>query len=501
MPLLAALLLLAAPGARAQQAWRPFRPGLVYTYAAAPVSSGSEYHTLRVDSAYATTGGDSVYAFNRRLRAAPPASGLTNAMARSRNNLFGATLRWRPGQAGYVLEALAQPGVQAAVSLTLFPRAAVGSTWVASSQPTQTATLVSRSWQTVSPGVQDTVAVISLAGATPQTLRLSRRYGLLAGPQWLGGATGAPLEQALLPAPYAQSLYNPLRFFDVEPGDEFGYDEVDVMAVVQCFDNKILRRVIGRRLTSDSLVITFLEQRRSELYHYPGPCNGPAMLTVSPIATKRWALSLTGNQWQPAAWLVQLSVLRLLTGEYVVNPTGGFLYLLAGAPIGAASSRCSSVGRGLSYRPYYTAPGGGNAYVLGLDNMGWQYAFAPGLTSTSEVNYQQIYSRKTAGGVTTVCGSPLAFVNLLPTRAAQAAATATLAPNPAADAATLTLAQPAHPGTRLVLRDALGRTVWTAPVPAGQSVLPVPLAGRPAGLYVLHLSGPDATASWKLLHE
>jgi hypothetical protein len=77
-----------------------------------------------------------------------------------------------------------------------------------------------------------------------------------------------------------------------------------------------------------------------------------------------------------------------------------------------------------------------------------------------------------------------------------------LHPNPAAEAATLTLAQPARAGLVLRLTDALGRAVWQAPVPAGQTALNVPLAGRPAGLYLLHLSGGEgSTGTWKLTHE
>ena len=113
-----------------------------------------------------------------------------------------------------------------------------------------------------------------------------------------------------------------------------------------------------------------------------------------------------------------------------------------------------------------------------------------------------IYYRRTLNGTTTTCGSPLLFAGLLPTRAAQAAALATLHPNPAAEAATLTLVTPARAGTTLRLTDALGRAVWSAPVPAGQSAVAVPLAGQPAGLYLLHLAGPDgANATWKLTHE
>jgi hypothetical protein len=190
-PLLAALSLFIAFAADAQQAWRPFRSGLIYAYkeSASTGTPNNLIYTLRVDSAYATASGDSVYTFNRRLRST--ISTTPSGALKSRNNLFGAQMRWRPGQSSYTLEALGQANVQAAVSLELFPRAAVGSTWSASSQPLRTATLVSRGLQTVSPGLQDTVAVITIttSGAS-STVHLSRTYGLLAAPQWLGGAMG-----------------------------------------------------------------------------------------------------------------------------------------------------------------------------------------------------------------------------------------------------------------------------------------------------------------------
>ena len=248
------LLVFVACGTRAQ-AWRPFRPGLIYAYHVTPVTSQDEYYTLRVDSAYATANGDSVYAFNRLLRLSPTTL-YPRGMVKSRNNLFGALMRWRPGQASYTLESQAQTNVQAAISLELFPRARVGSNWTASSQPSRTATLVSRSWQTVSPGVQDSVAVINITSPAI-TVRLSRRYGLVSGPQWLGGTAGAQLETgALLPASFEQSIYSPLRLFDVRPGDEFGYQDFDIGMSTRCYDNRMLRRIIGRRLTPDSLIIT-----------------------------------------------------------------------------------------------------------------------------------------------------------------------------------------------------------------------------------------------------
>ena len=112
-----------------------------------------------------------------------------------------------------------------------------------------------------------------------------------------------------------------------------------------------------------------------------------------------------------------------------------------------------------------------------------------------------IYSRKTVNGTSVICGTQQAFVNMLPTHAAKAAAIATLHPNPAAESATLTLANPARPGYALQLTDALGRTVWRAPVAAGQTSVAVPLAGQPGGLYLLHLLGAEGPATWRLHHE
>jgi hypothetical protein len=504
-PLLAVLLLLNGFGAVAQQAWRPFRPGLIYAYAATPVTSSSEYYTLRVDSAYVAANGDSVYAFNRRLRELAVGNG-RSGMARSRNNLFGALQRWHPGQTGYTLEASDQANVQAAVSLALFPRAAVGSSWTASTQPSRTATLVSRNWQTISPGVQDSVVVINITGAIAQTVRLSRRYGLLTGPQWLGGAAGGQLEQAALPTGFEQSFYSPLRLFDMQVGDEFGYEVVDIIAVVPCSNNKMLRRVIGRQLTADSLIITFREQKRDEWYGYPGVCGGAASVNYQPVVVKRWALARRGNAWQSAGASLPVGALRLLTGEYVYGPVPGSgptissPYLLIGLPITNSTSGCA-LGSEVRYVPLYQQNGASNAYSPGVDYFAWAFSFSSGVGPSFERNYGMSYYRKTVNGVTTTCGNPQVFVNLLPTRAEQAAV-ASLAPNPATESATLTLAQPARVGTGLRLTDALGRVVWRGPVAAGQTAVAVPLTGQPAGLYLLQLTEPEGTAaSWKLYRD
>ncbi|WP_216690034.1 hypothetical protein [Hymenobacter siberiensis] len=70
---------------------------------------------------------------------------------------------------------MAEGSQQAALSLRLRPRAAVGSSWVASTSPALTATLTSRSWDRVGsqPGSPfDSVAVVTLSSGA--VVRLSR---------------------------------------------------------------------------------------------------------------------------------------------------------------------------------------------------------------------------------------------------------------------------------------------------------------------------------------
>lgn len=115
-----------------QQAWRPFRLGLIYTYRAS-VATTPPLHTLRVDSNYVTATGDSVYAFNRLMRHLVSGPIPSFAYYRNRNNLFGARLRWRSGTAEFFMEANAEANSGgSATVLRLLPRVPVGSTWAAS---------------------------------------------------------------------------------------------------------------------------------------------------------------------------------------------------------------------------------------------------------------------------------------------------------------------------------------------------------------------------------
>ncbi|MET4076072.1 hypothetical protein [Hymenobacter sp. UYCo722] len=492
-PLLAALFLFSGFGASAQQAWRPFRPGLLYAFSA-PGSSSA--HMLRLDSVYRTPAGDSAWTFGRLLKTTDGHEQSTNPYGtyrKSRNNLFGARLIWHRASSAFLLENLAEGNFQVAVTLELRPQAVVGSSWTASTVPALTATLTSRSLQQVQ-GTADSVSVITLSSG--QVVRLSRSYGLLEGPQWLGTSSAAPQwTQARLPQTLAQSPYNPLALFAMQPGDEMGYlVEPFTISPFPSYRSHILRRILTRQQTADSLVLTYKEQTRTE--NFGTPTGGMPGIQISPVSTRRWAFSLrTGRSTQYPA-------MGLLTGEYV--PAAPNLPQLAGRGIvGYNGSGCGPSGQYLAYImmfPGFGAPAG--QFHTGID-IGWQQWFSVALGMGdvfTDDGQSLVYYRRSTGSPLT-CGSPMDFINLLPTRAAQAAV-ATLAPNPVAEVATLTLMQPARPGTTLRLTDALGRTVWSAPVATGQTAVAVPLVEQPVGMYLLHLSGPEGlAASWKLNHE
>jgi len=77
----------------------------------------------------------------------------------------------------------------------------------------------------------------------------------------------------------------------------------------------------------------------------------------------------------------------------------------------------------------------------------------------------------------------------LATQAATEASTFTLAPNPARDRATLTLAAPLPQPTAMQVLDALGRPVRQQALPARATTAVLDLTGLPAGLYLVRGGG------------
>jgi hypothetical protein len=416
---------------------------------------------------------------------------------KTRNNLFGAKMTWKRASGAFILENVAEGNMQAAISLQLRPQAVVGSSWTASVAPAITATLTSRTEEQLGTGL-DSVAVITLSSG--QVVRLSRSYGLLQGPQWLSTATSTPQwSQARLPMTLAQSPYNPTALFNMQPGDEMGYfQDPFTISPFPSSESYILRRILTRQQTADSLLYTYQEQTRTQTF--VTPMGGTAGIQTYPIQIKRWAFSLRTGKSN------QFRAMSLLTGEFAQAYASAQPPLLVGRGIIAntsSNSNCVPNGQYVNFIeifPGFNAPQG--QYSTGID-IGWRQEFSVplGMGDVFTGDTQLIYYRRTLNGTTTTCGNPLIFASLLPTRAAEAASIATLAPNPATEAATLTLAQPARTGYRLHLTDALGRTVWSAPLATGQTTATVPLAGQPAGLYLLHLSGYGTAVSWKMIHE
>ena len=497
------LILLLMGGLRAQgqaPAWQPFRPGFIYSFSASSPTPPIAVHTLRVDSAYATPTGDSVYAFNRLLR---PRPGSSYPLLKSRNNLLGARLRWRPGTADYYLEANAEPalgGPAAPVVVLLRPRAAVGSTWVAAATPALTATLTSRTLDSAG-ATPDSVATVTLSNG--QVLRLSQHYGLLQGPQWLSLPVSGPLpptwQQYGAPQP-GLGPYDPRALFALGVGDEVGHELTSrSLGALPCERGYRLRRILGREQTADSLFITYSQQDQVTTTNPPG-CSGTPGTVLGAVQRGRWAFSLrTGAspQWPS---------LGLLAGEYrPLFRQGSSQALLMGQGYDPSPgvSACLLDQAPLVFMAVYPTAAAADQYEPGLDYLAINQKFGPtlGIGPTFFVDYQYEnrldYYRR--GAVS--CGQAANYATLLPTRAALPAATATLAPNPAAEAATLTLAAPAPAGTTLALTDALGRRVWSAPVPAGQTALPLSLAMMPAGVYLMQLLVPGAPPlTWKLDH-
>jgi hypothetical protein len=498
--LLAAGLLgaLVQPAQAQTTAWRPFRPGFVYSFSQA--ASLSTLHTLRVDSMYATVGGDSVYTFNRLMRYSSPTN---NLYVKSRNNLLGARLRWQSAGKEYYLEANAEPalgGPATPTALLLKPCVAVGSSWVASTSPALTATLSSRTLGAVG-NSPDSIATISLSNG--QSIILSRSYGLVSGPQWLSLATAAPAatwQQPALPQAGLGS-YDPRMLIALNVGDEIGYKIEEIaMFSPACYMGYRLRRITSRTLTADSLLVTYQQQDFVTTYGWPSCYNAPNA-GLGAIKQGRWAFSLrTGRSHQ-------FPYLALLTGEYRAISSSMLpvaFYTAQVPPLLVGTPTCLTNSQLLSTLVVYGSPNQTTAsYGPGLDQAYSFFNFSAssgvGLVSSQEAGIYTTLTYYRRNGV--ACGSPANFTTLLPSRAAEAAAAATLHPNPAAEAATLTLAAPTQPGTVLTLTDALGRRVWRHEVAPAQTSLPIALAGQPAGLYLVQLLAPGAAPlTWKLQH-
>jgi hypothetical protein len=479
----------------AQTNWRPFRPGLIYVFRTAKADS---IFTLRVDS-LSVKGLDSVYHFNRTLRVLQGRHYYPTT-----NNLFGARMQFRPGTGTYTF--LLDADVQgSAREWTLQSGIKAGNSYSQPVGPATTTSALSKQLQTVSAAITDTVLTLRTAPDN-DSMVFSRSYGALQLPRSLyGSAYGSrPLYMAELPVPISQSrYYSATQLFDYQPGDEFGYKSSETLFTpFPCSENLVLRRILTREQTADSLVYTYMAQGHYRTLSIGAPgCSATPVNTISPITRGRLAISLrTGRS-------PQLRALGLFTLEPKAvsrQEETGISAVVAGLPIvnrvaGGCANAGPSIGNTFLVRRLGFGAGPGE-FGVGAD-IGCEQHFAAGVGEASSCQQYLACARRHPGTQISVCGSCDDFSTLLPVRTAQAA-TVSLHPNPAAEAATLTLTAPAQPGMRLLLRDALGRTIWQTAVGTGQTTVPVSLRGQPAGMYLLQIDWAQAApVSMRLVKE
>jgi hypothetical protein len=475
------------------QNWRPFRlNGDVHAFRGA---SADTVLTLRLDSA-GVSGYDSVYFFNRTVQRIN-----SFAWQKSRNNQFGKLMRYNAPQRTYTLYWQDDPSpLLLDRSLVLKPFVPVGTTW--SSAFTDygvTTTLLSRGTSLID-GVMDSVVTFQVR--TGAIIVLSKNFGLVSGPANLlfGVPTPKILTLTRRPAPAGLSYYNPLTLLDLQPGDELGYNyQQFTFNPIGCATGTILRRVLTRQLTTDSLVYTFQEQSRTVYNGAPGCVS--AGTVVSPIYMVRFAASRSTGQWRGLGLLIPLSSPLL---AYGYEPLGaGASGILMGYPV--VSSRPGGACGGpatLLLEALFRSTGTGAVYGPGLDALNQQLFSAPGVGAVRQPEHELVYTRRTINGTVQTCGSRTNFGTLLPTKAAQRASAFQLYPNPATASATLKLPESARSKVVVRLLDSVGRVVQEQQLAAGQTTTTVSLQGLVPGVYVVQLQAPgETTQHLRLQHQ
>jgi hypothetical protein len=479
------------------QNWRPFRPNQdVHAFRGA---SADTVFTMRLDSA-ARQGADSVYYFNRTMRRGASSF----QWKKSANNQFGKLLRYNPTERTYALywDGGPTPGLTLDRMLVLKPFARVGAIWSSFftdySVPT---TLLSRGTSLVD-GVTDSIATFRLS--TGATVVLSKSFGLVSAPADLlfGIPTPKLLTLARRPAPAGQSYYNPLALLDMQPGDELGYkQEAFSNGPFPCYMGWLLRQVLSRQVTADSVVYTMREQRRMAYNSAPG-CSGGGP-TILPVTVVRMAASLRTGQWtgQGTSTMVPTDA-DLLSYAYQPAFAGGSSgILIMGSPV-VTNQTASTCGTALLGQQRLYRSGSTAEYNTGLDALAWGQAVALGTGVYFQGEYRLAYARRTVNGTTQICGSRTEFSTLLPATRATWVAPLQLYPNPAAESATLILPTATRFTTTVRLLDGLGRVVSAQQVAVGQTTAVLALHSLPSGLYLVKVQTAREPAQYiRLQHQ
>lgn len=482
------------------QNWRPFRAnGDVHAFQG---TAADTILTLRLDSA-AVQGADSVYYFNRIMRREG-----SFGWRKARNNQFGRLMRYNQAQRTYELfwDGGPNTGFSLDKSLLLKPFAQVGTTWTSmfTDYGVQT-TLVSRGTGLVA-GVADSLVTFRVGNAPGVPVVLSKNFGLVSGPaDLLFGLSGTVkmLTLARHPAPAGQSYYNPPELMDLQPGDELGYyQEPFTSGPFPCFTEQLLRRVLNRQITADSVKYTFQQQSKINYSNAPG-CPGLGTI-VSPVAVVQVSASLRTGCWAGSqnqnALLLPVNT-DLLAYEYRTQSNSNSLMM--GHPV-VANRPGSSCGGPALLRQTELYPNNTGVYTNdpAIDAAGWQQLVAEGVGPVVQYEHRLTYFSRRVNDTVQTCGSRTNFGMLLPTKAARQVATFQLYPNPAAETATITLPAPARTTTVVRLLDGLGRAVRSQQLAAGQTTAKIPVQGLAVGVYVVEVQASgEAPRHLRLQHE
>ena len=484
------------------QNWRPFRAnGDVHAFRGA---SADTILTLRLDSA-AVRGADSVYYFNRTMR---PRSNFE--WSKSLNNQFGKFMRYNRAQRTYDLfwDGGPNTGFTLDKTMVLKPFARLGETWTSAYTdfgiPT---TLVSRGISLID-GVSDSIATFRLGNAPGVQVVLSKNFGLVSGPADLRFGPGPTkmLTLARRPAPAGQSYYNPLALLNLQPGDELGYyREPFTFGPFSCFTEQLLRRVLSRQLTADSVIYTFQQQSKTVYSNVPSPgCSGSGTI-VSPVTMVRVSASRRTGRWagnQNQNTLLMPVNTDLLAYEYRAQSMSNMLMM--GQPVIANRSGGNSCGGGALLQQNVLYPSRIGVYTNdpAIDVAGWRQLVANNVGLVVQSDSRLSYFRRTVNGTVQTCGNRMSFDTLLPTKAARRAATFQLYPNPAAEAATVTLPMPARTATTIRVLDGLGRAVSSQQLPAGQTTAKISVQGLAVGVYLVEVQAAGEVPQYlRLQHQ
>jgi hypothetical protein len=471
--LLAASLWLATAQA---QNYRPFRFGLSYQLSER-TTPGDTTHLLRLATRQ-VQGPDSIFGFNARASRNSQVQypGVCGFYTRRPNNLFGATLRLRPGSE-YVL------ATASGTTFSLQPRAPLGQVWPATAAGL-TGRVVSRTPGTVL-GQPDSLATIALSDGA--VLVLSRRFGWVSGPA-LGHYLSAQLPGATLTLTALPELglgtnqLDAFAAYDFQPGDVFLHRSTSTVYVsfpTSCATTVWTRdSILSRSLSANGDTIRYLQRRRTLTRN----CAGRFTLGAATTQPLRITRNISGLNQPTNAWLptgssspnvsfVSLPAAR--TANYQQRPVRLSMLMLQCGP-STADSLLLADANSLDYGFHaWSAAGLGNTRieVLGLS------------TEIDElIGYRK--GAESWGQLTT-------FAQLLPMRESRPASTTAAFPNPFAAELAVAFALSRPQAVGLTLRDALGRVVRevapASPQPAGARQLSLPTAGLPVGVYTLHL--------------